>query len=313
MSINGFDVKSEIAEKRPKGEERLALLSGFARSCFTLRKFKDSADFEFCLDCQTELVRDYISALVADAFMVRPKSADKNAIVYGDREKLPVQLCLIDDGGDFYDEIPERFAHSAYYARGVFLGCGSMSAPQAGGVDSQKSMGYHLEFAFDSENFADSFASLLGGYGITARKSSRTEKTVIYVKDSESVSDCLALLGAEKTVLRLNETVAVLAVKRDVARLVNCEVANAGRTADASAIIKNAIDVISRTRGLDSLDKKLKDAVAARLEDMEAPLASIAARLGISKSGLKHRFDRLTEIAREIDRAAVDETVKEKK
>lgn len=301
MSINGFDVKSEITEKRPKGEERLALLSGFARSCFTLRRFRQSSEFEFCLDCQTELVHDYISMLLSDAFMIAPKYNDKTAIVYGDCEKLPKLLCLVDDNGDFYDEIPERFARSAHYARGVFLGCGSMSAPAIDKDRAKRSSGYHLEFSFGSETFAHSFSALLGCYDIAARERARGEKTVVYVKDSQSVSDCLALLGAEKSVIKLNETVAEFAFNRDVVRLANCDVANYMRTVDASTLIICAIEVIEKKLGAGALDAKLEQAAAARLADRQAPLAQIAARLGISKSGLKHRFDRIVEIARGLD------------
>ncbi|MDE7464761.1 MAG: DNA-binding protein WhiA, partial [Clostridiales bacterium] len=243
MSINGADVKREIVEKRLKSDEdRLALLSGFARSCLAFTRAKNGSEFELCLDCQTELVRDYVSSLMRDTFMITPKSAERNAIIYGDCDKLLKRLGIVNEQGEFYDDIPERFESSAYYARGVFLGCGSMSAPQAGGVRSQKSIGYHLEFSFGSESFADAFTVLLGGYGIAARKSSRAERAVVYVKDSESVSDCLALLGAEKTVIRLNETVAALAVKRDVVRRINCEVANMGRTARAAVGIIEAIE-----------------------------------------------------------------------
>lgn len=298
MSINGSDVKREITEKRPKSDEdRLALLSGFARSCLALTRKSGATEFELCLDCQTELVREYIASLMRDAFIVTPKSDDRNSIVYGDCDKLLKRLCIVNNDGEFYDDIPSRFMSSAQFARGVFLGCGSMSAPQAGGVGSKKSIGYHLEFSFGSESFADAFTVLLDGYGISARKSSRAERAVVYVKDSESVSDCLALLGAEKTVLRLNETVAALAVKRDVVRRINCEVANMGRTVKAAVGITEAIELIDKVKGLGSLDKKLFEAARARLDDVEAPLSEIAEKLNISKSGLKHRFDRIIEIA----------------
>ncbi|MCH5162312.1 MAG: DNA-binding protein WhiA [Clostridiales bacterium] len=301
MSINGLDVKRELVEKKIKSErDRLAIISGLARSCLAFTRSKDSSEFELCLDCQTELVRDYAATLMRDAFMIAPKYDERNAIVYGDCDKLLKRLLIVNEDGEFESGIPERFKSSSHFARGVFLGCGSMSAPQAGGVRSQKSTGYHLEFSFGSESFADAFMRLLGGYGIVAKKSSRAEKAVVYVKDSESVSDCLALLGAEKTVLRLNETVAALAVKRDVIRRINCEVANMGRTAQAAVGIIEAVRKIEKTHGLDSLDKKLKEAAAARLDDEEAPLSEIAARLNISKSGLKHRFDRIIEIANAI-------------
>lgn len=259
--------------------------------------------FELCLDVQTDFVRDYIAALMLDEFKVMPKNSDKNALVYVDCDKLLKGLWLVDPDGGFYDGIPQRFIRSSHYARGVFLGCGSMSAPQADGARSQKSGGYHLEFSFGSDAFADGFSELLRLYGIEAHKAPRAERSVMYVKDSEAVSDCLALIGAEKTVIKLNEAVATFAVKRDVVRRVNCEMANMQRTLDAVEELSHALDVIERAHGKAYLDHKLIAAAKARLEDANAPLSEVAEKLGISKSGLKHRLDRILELARDVGAA----------
>lgn len=300
-TINGSDVKREIAEKHPKSIKGVvAVLSGFARSCLSLER-SGGGGFSLCLDCQTEFVREYIAELMTEAFGVEAVDNDRNALVYDDCDRLLGELKITDGDGNFTDGIPEAFSRSSHYARGVFLGCGSMSAPQADGVQATKSVGYHLEFSFNSESFADGFISLLSGYGITAHKSARAEKTVIYVKDSESVSDCLALIGADKAVLRLNEAVAALAVKRDVIRRVNCEMANMERTLDASERLIGAIALIDKKLGLQSLDKKLYEAAKAKLDNNDAPISEIADALGISKSGLKHRFDKIIEIAGSIE------------
>ena len=299
-TINGLDVKRELAEKHPKSINGVvAVLSGFARSCLSLERH--GGQFSLCLDCQTEFVRDYIAGLMTEAFGVTTVANDKGALVYSDCDRLLGELKITDDNGEFTDGIPEAFSRSSHYARGVFLGCGSMSAPQADGARAKKSVGYHLEFSFNSESLAEGFIALLDSYGISAHRSTRAEKNVIYVKGSESVSDCLALVGADKAVLRLNEAVAAFAVKRDVMRKVNCDVANANRTADAAAKLVQAIELIDKKRGLSTLDKKLCEAAKARIDDKDAPLSEIAEMLNISKSGLKHRFDRIIEIAHSIE------------
>ncbi len=300
-TFNGLDVKREITDKRPKGDDRAALLSGFTRSCLALERKSGSGGFVLCLECQIDFVRDYIASLMRDAFMVTPRSDDKTALRYADCEKLLSALYLTDrDGGGFMDDIPSKYVHSVYYARGVFLGCGSVSVPRSGGMET-RSTGYHLEFSFGSENFADAFTKYLEGYGIKAHRSTRAEKSIVYVKDSESVSDCLALVGADKSVLKLNDTVATFAVKRDLIRQINCEMANMDRTVQAAGDIVSAIEVIDKKIGLDALDEKLYKAAQARMADVEAPLSKIAAELGISKSGLKHRLNRIIETARALD------------
>ncbi len=302
-TINGLDVKREIIEnkqKTVKPAERIALLSGFTRSCLSLVRRRDGKGFELCLDCQTEFVRDYVAQLMMECFKIKPKTeGDAGALTYADCDKLLRALFIVDPSdGEFTEGIPKSFESSAAYVRGVFLGCGSVSVPQADIAKTQKSGGYHLEFSFSADSFADAFAALLEKFDIAAHKAPRGERAVVYVKDSEAVSDCLALIGADKTVLRLNEAVAAFAVKRDVVRRVNCEMANMERTVNAAVGISEAIELIEKRSGLDVLDAKLRAAAVARLENPQAPLSAVADKLGISKSGLKHRFDKIIEIAR---------------
>lgn len=299
--IKGMDVKRELTDKRP-GDRRgmVAILSGFARNCLTLERI--GGKFMLCLDCQSELVRDYVAELMELAFDVQATLGERNSLIYTDYEKLLKGLSITTDGGEYIEGIPQEFSRSSHYVRGVFLACGSMSAPipDVDDIKNNKSGGYHLEFSFSSEIFANEFVEALAFYQITAHTIMRSERTVVYVKNSQSVSDCLALIGADKTVLRLNEAVAMLAVKRNVARRMSFELANADRTENAAENILNAIKLIDERRGLKTLDKKLYDAAMARLDDPIAPLSEIAEKLNISKSGLKHRYNKIEEIARQI-------------
>lgn len=299
--LNGLQVKREITQKRPKGEDRLALLSGFVRSCFALVK-RGGGGFELWLDCQTEFVRDYIAGLMMEQFKITP-TKEKNALVYEETEKLLNTMRIFTPDGDGFTlfGVPNEFdKHAAYYVRGAFLGCGSMSAPKVEDIAEQKSGGYHLEFCLLSEDIADGLLALLAKYGIIAHKTVRSEKYVLYVKDSESVSDCLALCGAENTVIKLNEAVAAFAVKGDINRRVNCELANLSRTVQAAVMLADDIELIEKHIGLDALDEKLRIAALSRKADPEASLSVLAAKLNMSKSGLKHRLDKLAEIAAEL-------------
>lgn len=301
-NLNAPDVKREIVSKRAKSEsERLALLSGFVRSCLSLVRSGGGA-LELCLDCQSEEVRDYISSCMMEQFKIKP-TVVKNSLIYADCEKILRALRILRHGDDFVlDTVDESFfALAPHYIRGVFLGCGSLSAPTAEDAQIHKSGGYHLDFSFSGEELADAFAQMLADSGVAAHKSVRAEKYVVYVKHKEAVSDCLALIGAEKTMLRLNEAVVALSVKSDVARRLNWEIANLTRTAAAAAALLDAIEYIDEKFGLNAqLNKRLAEAAEARRADPSAPLSVIAERLGISKSGLKHRFDGIVAKARSL-------------
>ncbi len=302
---NGLDVKRELTEKRPKGDDKLALLSGFTRVCFSL--YKHGSGVYLLLDCQSDFVRDYIASLMFENFKVTPLDRDEfgqavssDELVFSDGEKILKALYILKDGGAFeFNGIDERFMKNAEaYARGVFLGSGSLSVPKAETARTRKSGGYHLEFSFTTEELANDFIGLLSRYAIYGHLTVRAEKYIVYIKDSESVSDTLALIGADRTVLKLNEAVAAFAFKGDINRIVNCDIANMDRTLEASHGVTEAIELIERKSGLDVLDKKLRAAAEARIENPQAPIGRLADELGISKSGLKHRFDKILEIAK---------------
>lgn len=318
---DGLSVKREIAGRKVKENERLALLSGFVRACFSV--VRRGGESELCLECRTDFVREYISALMMEQFKITPSvrgavskisdsggdeievvsPAEKNALMYVGSDKLLRALRVIDPDAEGFELQPMKrgtFGAEGCYVRGVFLGCGSLSTPNADSADKHRSGGYHLEFSFNGNDAASDLCGILGEFGIYANVTLRAEKFVVYVKGGESVSDCLALVGAEKTVLKLNETMAVLAVKGNVTRRNNCDLANMNRAIDASIGIIGAIDTIDKRVGLKTLDAKLYDAAVARRDNPDASIGSLAEIMGISKSGLKHRLDKIAEIAAEM-------------
>lgn len=317
--MTGLDVKREITEKRLKNaDEKLAILSGFVRVSFSLYRRGSNGGFGLSLDCQNPTIREYVAGLMRELFSIAPAAArqadelpqdafrpENNELVFADGEKILKKLFVLDDCDEFtLAGISDKIRSKPCYARGVFLGCGSVSVPSANKAQTdKKSGGYHIEFSFSTEQFANDFLELLSAYNIYAHLTVRSGKYVVYIKYIGDVSDCLALIGADKAVLDMNAAAATYAVKSDVNRRLNCELANMSRTVDASVGVSDAIDIIESTMGLDAIDEKLREAALARRDNPQASIGYIAKELGISKSGLKHRFDKLVKIA---DGAAKD-------
>ncbi|MCX4312918.1 MAG: DNA-binding protein WhiA [Clostridia bacterium] len=300
-TISGTDVKREIIDMRPKGDELEALLSGFVRSCMTIEITKDKG-LLLALDCGSDYVREYIAGCMLKQFKIASNGKD-GALVFADCKKLLSMLHIT--GGDSSFEIfgiPECYAkHASAYVRGMFLGCGSFSVHDADAAGKENVGGrYHFEFSLLSESLADELVDLLGRYGIAVRKMIRSEKYVVYAKDSDTVSNCLALMRADKTVLKLADTVVTMSMKREINRRNNCDIANMTRTATAAVDVTEAIEYIDATVGLNTLHPKLLEAADARLNSPDASLASLAYELGISKSGLKHRYDKIIAYADEL-------------
>ncbi len=286
---------------RAKGAECEALLSGFVRSCMSI-ELGGKDGIMLGLDCQSEFVCDYIEALMLKMYKISPKYKECG-LTYVDCDKLLRILGITSpDGGFEICAIPERHAECASaYVRGMFLGCGSFSVHGADAAQREKTGGgYHCEFSFVSESLADELTALLERNGIAVRKMIRAEKYVVYAKDSENVGNCLALMRAEKTALKLFDTVVTLSVKRDINRRINCDLANMTRTSVAAVGVTDAINYIESTVGLGTLHPKLLEAADARKNSPDASLVELAYELGISKSGLKHRYDRIIAIAQDI-------------
>ncbi|MBQ8882230.1 MAG: DNA-binding protein WhiA [Clostridia bacterium] len=173
------------------------------------------------------------------------------------------------------------------YIRGLFLGCGSVSLKQR----------YHLEFALNSPALATDLVSLFAKLGFSAKSTERKDKVVVYFKESETISDCLALMGASKAVIALNEEYTMREFRRNTNRQTNCEIANISKTVNASVRQIESIRLIESKLGLASLDDKLALVARARLDYPDESFAFLAQTLNISKSTLKNRLNKLCEIA----------------
>lgn len=176
------------------------------------------------------------------------------------------------------------------YLRGAFLGCGSVTLKK----------GYHLELPLSNTIMANDVVALFARYGITARVVERKEKSVVYVKGGEPVSDALALMGASEAVLSLNSELAMRQFRSDTNRRNNCELGNISKTVNASIRQTDDIKLVKKKLGLAALGDKLRIVAEVRLDFPEDSLAELAERIGLNKSTLKNRLAKIEELANEI-------------
>ena len=83
----------------------------------------------------------------------------------------------------------------------------------------------------------------------------------------------------------------------------NCDLANMNKTVNASTKQVEEINIIQENIGLENLSEKLRIVAELRLKYQELPLKDLAEKMGddeISKSGLNHRFRKISQIANEI-------------
>lgn len=179
------------------------------------------------------------------------------------------------------------------YIRGAFMGSGSITDPKKG---------YHLEFVSENESNAYFLRDAINDFGLKSKVIMRKEKYIIYIKDSEQISDFLSLIGAYNSVLNYENVRVIKEMRNNVNRIVNCETANLNKTVKSSYDQVEDIKLIEREIGIENLDEDLKVIAKIRLENRSMSLNDIANSLEpkLSKSTVNYRFKKLRRIANKL-------------
>ncbi len=179
------------------------------------------------------------------------------------------------------------------YIRGAFMGSGSITDPKKG---------YHLEFVSENESNAYFLRDAINDFGLKSKVIMRKEKYIIYIKDSEQISDFLSLIGAYNSVLNYENVRVIKEMRNNVNRIVNCETANLNKTVKSSYDQVEDIKLIEREIGIENLDEDLKAIAKIRLENRSMSLNDIANSLEpkLSKSTVNYRFKKLRRIANKL-------------
>lgn len=184
------------------------------------------------------------------------------------------------------------------YLRGLFMAVGSVNDP--------KKSRYHLEFVVDDRDYAKFIKKLLNKYLLNSKIIMRENKYMIYIKEAEKISDFLRIIKANSAVLYFEDIRIYRDHKNMTNRLNNCEQANVDRTILTATNQVNDIKIIKSIGALDLLDDKIKTVALYRLKYPDASLNELSEIISletgsrITKSGLYHRFKKITLLADKI-------------
>lgn len=178
----------------------------------------------------------------------------------------------------------------AAYARGAFLGGGSVTDPKKG---------YHLEFDTRDNDTARYLAKILSRDGIDAKITERKGYYVLYIKGSDRIADLLGYMGAASGTFEMYSIQIEREMRNSINRRVNCETANTNKAAMASGKHLVAIKKIRNANKWDKLPDVLKEIGELREEYPEDSLKELGEKTDppIGKSGVNHRLNRIIEIA----------------
>ena len=304
------EVKQEVAQKVMSGSDARAELSALVQMCSSLSL--SSRGMTLLITVENAAVARRVFSLLKERydaqiemFVKRKMNLKKNRI-YGLRILSGVTDILKDLGiyssRGLLDKPLARIVQTDNNARaylaGAFLASGSINPPEK--------TQYHLEIVTNSQEHADFLIRLLERFDIRARSIPRRSKFVVYVKAAEKIGDFLRLIEADQALMKFEN----IRISRDftnsITRLNNMDVANEMKTQAAAARQLEDIRILEEAGRVEKLDEKLQDVIALRKEFPDSSLNELAEiyerRTGtaVSKSGMKHRFVRIHEMAEKI-------------
>lgn len=302
------DLKSTLSAIPITNDRSLAAeLYGFLHSAGSL-SFLGKGRVKLSFSCDNASVARRYFSIIKELFGYSPNLYTKK----GGNLKKSVQYLIEFDNEDYsleilsfykifdpFDmiiktEVDPIFLNSkttqASYLKGIFLGCGYISPP---------SKSYHLELNINHSQRAKYIVTLLKKNNIKANIFHRQEYHSVYIKQRESITTFLGVIGAHKAVFDLENIFIIKDIRNDTTRLVNSETANINKTINSSEAQIAAIQKIAEKKGLDYLTEKLREAAYLRLSYPSAPLSELCEYFSprISRTAAYNRYSEIKKIA----------------
>ena len=308
------ETKNELARIEPdKKCCQLAEIAGFLRVSGSLR-LAGGGKFKIAVTTENPAVARHYKKLIKEYFQVDTELevGDSPGPKKGHTYRLMIDpqmrseqilretgILLVREGNNYisdgiYDGLIRTKCCKKAYLRGIFMGAGTVSDP---------AKSYHLEFVCASPNLANDLRRMINSFvDLSAKIVERKGSYIVYMKNSEYISDTLAIMGASNQVFAFEDIKIKKGLVNDAVRMTNCDNANMDRTLDAAQRQLAAIRKIDQIKGVDWLPPKLADMARLRLAHPEASLTQLAEMMDppMKKSGVNNRFRKIEELAEKI-------------
>ena len=184
----------------------------------------------------------------------------------------------------------------AAFLRGAFLAGGSVSDPEKG---------YHMEIATSHQSVArETYALMQEIVGFYPKATQRAGGQVLYLKNSDLISDFLTFLGAPVAAMGIMEARLEKELNNKVNRRCNCDDANTSKVVEAAQEQIAAIQLLKERGLLENIPGKLKQAAEAREANPASSLSELAAMMDppITKPAMNQRLKKLLQMAKEASK-----------
>ena len=227
--------------------------------------------------------------------------------VYTVTVKEDARIILTDLG--LYSESRGLLSHPTYsivlknccaksYLAGCFQAYGSCNSPN--------NKNYHLEISLNDLDYANFIVKLISRFNIQAKISKRRSKYLVYIKKADNISDFLRIVEASEALYDFEDTRISRDLKHSIIRIDNCEIANEMKSLKAAEEQVAYMSRIKESGRYADLEEKLRNVIDLRLKYQDYSLNELCQAYdkkygeSLSKSGLKHRLNKIENIARSL-------------
>ena len=304
------DIKQEIANKDLEKHCQRAQLSALIQLTSSLKLGKGA--FTMRVRSENPTTAKRIIFLLKQLYKVetnlqvaRKTNLKKNNVYYIDVDQDVIPI--LEDLGIYTSrgieshpryEVVMKNCCAASYLAGAFLAYGSCNEPA--------NAGYHLELSLNDLEQANYAVKLISRFSIEARTVIRRKRYVVYIKKADYISAFLALIGAHDAMMRFEDERISRDLMNSLSRINNCEIANEMKTFRAAQDQVEALQRIMDSNKYQTLDEKLRNVIDLRMRFQDSSLLELCEEYQrnygdlISKSGMKHRLDKLMSIAEDL-------------
>ncbi len=298
MASFSNSAKTEICTAVHGKESRFAFLYGMLLSArrLTTERIMLQTECEALAALLSSLLAEFCGDIVFDT-EYRAGSRRQALWCYSLQEKEPVQSLLKTFAIDPTHRVPNHPQLTQesipMLLGGIFVMNGSVTDPNRG---------YHLEIALPDTTLAERISEDFASYSIRMKTTMRKNEAILYLKDNESICDTLTLFGATASTLDFIGTQVLRNVRGQTNRRTNCDMANIDKTVRACEQQLADIAVIEQKIGLENLPATLQEMAQLRKEYPDACLRELGELTNppVSRSGINHRLQKLSEIARRL-------------
>ncbi|WP_297689833.1 DNA-binding protein WhiA [uncultured Anaerococcus sp.] len=247
----------------------------------------------------------YIYKLVADLYGYSPtfeiqdnpdkKNKRDYVIIVEDSDVSDKLVGLMAEGfiENFQDIEDVRLDEIKSFLKIAFIFRGSVNDPQRG---------YNLEIVSKDENEAKLLKESMDTFSLNSKLSTRNDYYIVYLKDSDKISDFLAIIGATKSLFELENVRAIKSLRNDINRVNNFDNANIDRTVKAAANQLTAINKVKDAGVFEDLDDLSKKLANLRLDNPYLSLEELGEMINppLSKAKVNYRLQKFIKIAKDL-------------